>query len=726
MASIVAFAPTGVIDKALFNFDAMGGSLSDFKLSGTINVSVSDAFTYANYLASVNLGIPISASAYTSLTSGAANWSATQLSNIQTILTSYSAFANVHFAGVVNDSGYTPANVGTSSDINISMIYRTDLAFSGESSINQNTFGYAGSQLDVVLNVNGFGSSGLNNNYTLDSTSYGYHTLMHEIGHSLGLSHPHSSITNGVTNLTADYQATFNVGFQKLGFAINTPADMNKEYFTVMSYDDEVPPNGVDTFAQTPMILDVIALSDVYGIGVGTSGSGNDIIAPGGTGGVSSFRTYFDTGGINTIDLVNYGSSGAYLHMGTSITGAAYLVGVSMSISDFGLVGNHQNPASLRWFYGSFQNASGTTGNDTIIGNDLNNIINGISGADAIDGAGGTNTLVLSCSHSSCTSAVVLSDGVTDIIRSSLGIDTIKNIQEVQFSDASYAIADLLNLYATPTISPATTFSIPITSIQSIGISPDGHYLLIKIAGITQSVATGSSLNFNGSTVTTTDLTNTITPTPVFHSSGGTNGYALPDSYTGPASLGLKWQLIESADNAVVTGSSDNDFIKVSSANSVGKAVNGGGGSDVIDGGFGSTFVTGGANHSDTFFLDGRAPGTSWSTITDFKAGIDKATIWGFVKGVSSIDTSFTNYNNEGAAGYQGLTLHFKNLLPDGQTNGSNANLNSITFSGHTLAELGAYSLADLNTQINNGTNAHILVGSTQDTSGTHSYLYIH
>jgi hypothetical protein len=93
---------------------------------------------------------------------------------------------------------------------------------------------------------------------------------------------------------------------------------------------------------------------------------------------------------------------------------------------------------------------------------------------------------------------------------------------------------------------------------------------------------------------------------------------------------------------------------------------------------------------------------------------------------VSSIDTSFANYNNEGAAGYQGLTLHFKNLLPDGQTAGSNPNLNSITFSGHTLAELGASSLADLNTQINNGTNAHILIGATQDASGTHSYLYIH
>jgi hypothetical protein len=147
----------------------------------------------------------------------------------------------------------------------------------------------------------------------------------------------------------------------------------------------------------------------------------------------------------------------------------------------------------------------------------------------------------------------------------------------------------------------------------------------------------------------------------------------------------------------------------------------------VIDGGVGSTFVTGGGTtaNSSTYFLDGRAPGTSWSTITDFKLDIDKATIWGFVKGVSSVDASFTNFNGAGAAGYEGLTLHFKNLLPSGQTSGTNPNLNSITLSGRTLQEFGASSLAELNTQINNQTNPNFLVGATQDNMGTHGYLFI-
>jgi hypothetical protein len=234
-------------------------------------------------------------------------------------------------------------------------------------------------------------------------------------------------------------------------------------------------------------------------------------------------------------------------------------------------------------------------------------------------------------------------------------------------------------------------------------------------------------MSFNGTAVSTTELTQTMTPIPVFKSSGGVGGFTLPELYTGPASLGLKYQLIETADNAVVIGSTDNDFIKVASANSVGKAVNGGGGNDVIDGGVGSTFVTGGGTtaNSSTYFLDGRAPGTSWSTITDFKLDIDKATIWGFVRGVSSVDASFTNFNSAGATGYEGLTLHFKNLLPSGQTSGSNPNLNSITLTGRTLQEFGASSLAELNTQINNQTNPNFLVGATQDNLGTHGYLFI-
>ena len=69
-------------------------------------------------------------------------------------------------------------------------------------------------------------------------------------------------------------------------------------------------------------------------------------------------------------------------------------------------------------------------------------------------------------------------------------------------------------------------------------------------------------------------------------------------------------------------------------------------GADVIDGGTGSTFISGGGRvDADTFFLDGRGAGVSWSTITDFEQGLDRATIWGWKAGVSRVSSAFADLN---------------------------------------------------------------------------------
>jgi hypothetical protein len=295
--------------------------------------------------------------------------------------------------------------------------------------------------------------------------------------------------------------------------------------------------------------------------------------------------------------------------------------------------------------------------------------------------------------------------------------------------------------FTTPTKNNTTTSTQTLNDIASVGVSPDNSTLLIKFnSGELMSLPNlsgGGTVSLGGTSVSTSAIAQHTTPQAVFTSlTGGVTDYVLPELYKG--GLNLKYQHIDTTPNAVVVGSTDNDFIKVADTHSLGKAVNGGGGSDVIDGGVGSTFVTGGTgHHGDTFFLDGRAPGVSWSTITDFQLGSDQATIWGFVKGVSSVDSSFANPNNEGAGGiYNGLTLHFKNLLADGLATGSNADLNSITLSGHTLADIGVSSLQDLNNKINNAqtanalgqyvVNEHIIIGQTQDALGTHSYLFLH
>ncbi len=392
MATYVAYTPTTEIDKAMFNFDALGRS--NFKLTGTVRVSVSDSFSYADY-SSLNF--------YAGLYTAGSNemvWTNQMLINIQDILATYSQFANITFEWKGNydtgsDSTPNSRDVGQAnlSDININWIYRSDgNIFAGISGINSdNNFNYTGGAGDIFLNQYASKFAG---DYTLDSNTRARQTLEHELGHSLGLSHPHSAYnaSTDVATITADFAATKDLGFSQLGFRTDSAADMYKEYFSIMSYDDQqsvLPGSSFAWHSHTPMILDVIALQKAYGEGAGTSGTGNDTIAAGTAG----YRTYFDKGGIDTIDLSAY-VEGAFLHMGADIVGAPHKVGVGMSLYDAkNTILSGGDPAHLRWFYGEYENANGGSYADFIVGNSLDNVISGQAGNDLLSGEDGNDDL---------------------------------------------------------------------------------------------------------------------------------------------------------------------------------------------------------------------------------------------------------------------------------------------------------------------------------------------
>ena len=103
------------------------------------------------------------------------------------------------------------------------------------------------------------------------------------------------------------------------------------------------------------------------------------------------------------------------------------------------------------------------------------------------------------------------------------------------------------------------------------------------------------------------------------------------------------------------------------------------GGTNVLDGGTNSNFLVGGtgANSFDTFFVDDRNPAADiWTTVNGFHAG-DDATVFGIVPDGSNIQWA----DNEGAAGFTGLTLH---LSTPNQPNAS------LTLAGYSTADLGS------------------------------------
>jgi Ca2+-binding RTX toxin-like protein len=396
--------------------------------------------------------------------------------------------------------------------------------------------------------------------------------------------------------------------------------------------------------------------------------AGNDLVIGNGNTRVSYIDAYAGV----FVDLANGTSSG-------SVPGDAALVGVDKISGVNAVRGSNFGDVLI-----------GSKEGDLIEGMGGDDSITGGAGNDRIDGGVGRDTAVYAGDLSSVISIGRSADGLSVVIKTTNeGTDTLTNIENIQFGLASaMSVQD----------AQASARQAPVFSSVKVDLNAT------RSDGAESSE--GSAQDSTGAAAQAVDTTSAL---------------IMPEVYTGPVK-GIDYQLIDTTPDAVIVGSTYNDFIVLQGTGN--KAVNGGGGDNVIDGGTGSTFITGGGvDGSDTFFLDGRATGTSWSTITDFELGLDKATIWGWKEGVSSV---LAVDAEGGATGYTGLTLHFKNLLPDdASTADTNESLNSITLSGRTLADFGASSLADLNAQITAGTNSHFIVGQTVDAFGEHGYLFL-
>jgi hypothetical protein len=161
---------------------------------------------------------------------------------------------------------------------------------------------------------------------------------------------------------------------------------------------------------------------------------------------------------------------------------------------------------------------------------------------------------------------------------------------------------------------------------------------------------------------------------------GGSAGRLVPSSpYTG-AVPGITDQFIDvNPVNLVIAATGPNIFLRSGAGNDALLVV---AGRNVLDAGTGSNFMVGGTNSTDTFFVDGRGTGVTWSSIIHFHPG-DDATIWGWNQGVSKM----TWADGQGAAGYTGATVHIQ-LAGNGVIN------DSMTFVGYTVAQAQKFAMS--------------------------------
>ncbi len=195
----------------------------------------------------------------------------------------------------------------------------------------------------------------------------GYFTLLHEVGHGLGLAHPDT-----LTGAGGSQDGTVLPDSQ-----ITNDASVMMSLFPTFRAGDFTEFNS----PQTPMIFDIAALQYIYGANTNTN-RGDTVYEFDGT--VEQSRTIWDAGGTDTISTMN-------------ATQAA-VIDLREGFENVTQVGDANTAAGVNsfvWlaFGANIENAKGGLAGDTIFGNTLNNTINGRVGNDRVDGFEGNDTL---------------------------------------------------------------------------------------------------------------------------------------------------------------------------------------------------------------------------------------------------------------------------------------------------------------------------------------------
>lgn len=190
--------------------------------------------------------------------------------------------------------------------------------------------------------------------------SYGYQTYLHELGHALGLMHPHEGSIAAAP------------GEDQLKYSI----------MSYRSYDGASLSFGYTNgyFPTSLMLNDIAAIQYLYGVNTSYQ-SGNNTYSWATNSAV--FETIYDSGGIDTISASNQSqgvlinlNSGSWSQIGSSFWNGQAYVRDCLTIA----------------YSSAIENATGSVYSDSLIGNSLANILDGGAGADTMTGGLGDDT----------------------------------------------------------------------------------------------------------------------------------------------------------------------------------------------------------------------------------------------------------------------------------------------------------------------------------------------
>ncbi len=277
-------------------------------------------------------------------------------------------------------------------------------------------------------------------NFQLNPGGYGLLTMIHEIGHALGLSHP------------GDYDASKGVPT----YANDAKYFRDSRQYSDMSYfsASNTGANHGSSYAATPLLDDILAIQRLYGVNTAVRNTATtygfastaSLPAYNFAANATPVVTIIDAGGDDTINLSGYKTAQRLdLHDGT--------------FSDIGGL-----TANLSIAYGTIiENAIGGSNNDTLIGNDVANRLTGGAGADllvgglgddVLIGGDGTDTVYYERA-ASAYSVLKLGTGLYQVSGAD-GVDRLEGVELLRFASGTAVAIDGLAAATVLSVSTAT------------------------------------------------------------------------------------------------------------------------------------------------------------------------------------------------------------------------------------------------------------------------------
>lgn len=605
----------------------------------------------------------------------------TQIQTAKSAFAAYAAIANLTFTQVTESSS-------THGDVRLAM-----------SDAPSTAWGYypstAAAGGDVWFNK----SSGYYNSPA--KGNYAYISFLHEIGHALGLEHPHE---NGM------------------------PTNRDSIEYTVMSYRSYTggPTSNytVETwgFAQTLMMYDISAIQQMYGANYNTN-SGNSVytwspttgqmsingVGQGAPGGNRILMTVWDGGGIDTYDFSNY-STNLTVDLnpgGWTTTSTAQLA--RLDGSGRLAVGNIANALLHNGDLRSIiENAEGGSGNDRIVGNVADNTLWGNAGADTLIGGDGDDVLyggsgadrleggngIDSVSHLEATARVVVDLASPLLNGGEASGDTYSSIEQVigsNFDDSLWGDSAANGLGGF-----AGNDTLNGRGGNDILVGGDGNDVLEGGAGADR-LEGGNGIDTATYSVA---LINSLLQLSV---SGVTADLLVPSSNTGEAA-GDTFFFIEN-----LTGSAFNDVLRGDNSANVlnglggtnalyGRGGNdtllGGGGNDKLQGDAGADRLTGGLGlDTFTFVATSDSTPTARDTITDFLSLTDKIDLRSIDANTTLAGDQAFSWIGSSSFSKKAGQLNFQGGVVSGDVNGDGIADFQITVQGLLILAAGDFIL---------------------------------